>query len=307
MHKLTSDTASDLARKLFPVLPHDAGRRHVGVRNRAFCLEIGRLAVRSLHDELTLYPKPGLVSPVDSGSHDDMTAETFMRSLFALRTYFISITGAGIDGAPFATLKRLGMNAEAKMLAATGGINTHRGAIFCLGMLCAAVGYAHARGIALSAHAIRAVLLARWGDALAAHTQAVGNSHGLQAAARHAIGGAREEVAGGLPSVFDIALPRLRQTLADRRDWESARIDAMFALMAYISDTNIYHRGGCAGARTVRTRAQWFLSAGGTAHPAWKDHALACHRLFVSQRLSPGGAADLLAATCFVHEVVQRF
>ena len=277
-------------------------------QDHAFCRVIGRLAVRSLYAELTLYPKPGLVSLVDNGSHDDMTAATFMRSLFSLRHYFIRITEAGRDDAPFATLKRLGIEAEQRMLAATCGINTHRGAIFCIGMLCAAIGYCHAQRITLSVAAIRAALLMQWGDALAAHMQSgAPGSHGLLAAAQHAASGAREEMARGLPSVFEVALPALLQTLAAGRDWDHARIDALFSLMAHISDTNVYHRGGKLGATTVRHHAQRFLALGGTAHSGWQDHALHSHRIFTERRLSPGGAADLLAAACLVHEVTGPF
>jgi len=272
-----------------------------------FCTRIGRLAVRSLYSELTLYPKPGLVSLVDNGSHDDMTAMTFMRSLFSLRHYFIRITEAGCDDAPFARLKRLGIEAERRMLAATAGINTHRGAIFCLGMLCAAIGSCHAQRIKLSPEAIRAELLIRWGAALAAHTQAAASgSHGSQVALRHGASGAREEVALGLPSLFEVALPMLEETLASRRDWEAARIDTLFALMAHVSDTNVYHRGGADGAALVKRCAQAFLDAGGTAQADWKQRAIDCHRIFVGRKLSPGGAADLLAATCLVYEATRR-
>ncbi|MDB5793815.1 MAG: mdcB [Noviherbaspirillum sp.] len=273
----------------------------------AFCARTGRLAVRCLYAELTLYPKPGLVSLVDNGSHGDMTAETFMRSMFALRHYFILITRAGREDAAFATLKRFGIEAERRMMTATGGINTHRGAIFCLGLLCAAIGNCHARGVALSAPSIRSMLLARWGKALAEHTRpATTGSHGVQAALRYAASGAREEAALGLPSVFEVALPALRQTLAAGRGWRRARIDALFALMAHISDTNVYHRGGADGAQTVRRNARDFLALGGTAHPDWEMHAEQCHRSFVRGRLSPGGAADLLAAACFVHDACRE-
>ncbi len=259
------------------------------------------MAIRSLHAELSLYPKPGLVSLIDNGSHADMTAETFMRSLFSLRHYFRDIARAGAAAAGFDTLKRLGIAAEARMLRATGGINTHRGAIFSLGMLCAAIGYLQSRSMPLTAQGIRNTLQAEWGEGLAAHTRDVsGTTHGLKVAALHAAAGAREEVALGLPSLFEIALPRLQQTLAAGRDAHAARIDALFALMAHVSDTNVYHRGGVQGALMVREQARNFLARGGTEQDDWPAQALRCHRLFVAQKLSPGGAADLLAATCLV-------
>ncbi|MFT5533586.1 MAG: triphosphoribosyl-dephospho-CoA synthase [Burkholderiaceae bacterium] len=277
----------------------------------SFSAQIALYAVRSLYAELALYPKPGLVSLVDNGSHDDMTAATFHRSLFALRHYFIRITDAGMAAASFSTLQQLGVAAEARMLQATGGINTHRGAIFCVGMLCAAIGACRARHVALSAETIRVTLRAQWGEALAAHTHVVVThpssppSHGIQAATQHAASGAREEAALGLPSVFEVALPALQRTLAAGRSLHCAQVDAFFSLMAHISDTNVVHRGGMAGAATVKQLALDFLARGGSAYPHWKDHALACHQTLVRLRLSPGGAADLLAATCLVHAVTS--
>ena len=275
-------------------LPSTDGRR-----------EVARLALHALYAELRLYPKPGLVSLVDNGSHADMDAGTFMRSLFSLRHYFAAICKAGFDDMPFAQLRQLGIHAEGRMLVATGGINTHRGAIFSLGMLCAALGRARAQGIALTPAALRAVLLIRWGEELNAHMQqGDATSHGAQAAALYAVSGAREEGALGLPSVFNIGLPALQATLARGARMNDARTDALFALMAHASDTNVFHRGGTAGALIVRTSAQRFIDDGGTANPRWRAQALACHRLFVAHRLSPGGAADLLAATCLVHAFV---
>ena len=319
-----------------------------------FCHHIARLAVRSLYAELALYPKPGLVSLVDNGSHADMSAATFLRSMFALRRYFLHITRAGMANAPFDELKRLGIAAEERMLRATGGINTHRGAIFCLGMLCAAIGRCRAAGVPLAPAAIRTTLRAHWGRALNAHGADIGThthgmqpdgapptqkpstgdpstgdppngdpangrtpnkdlanitspghtpSHGTQALLRYAASGAREEAARGFPSVFETGLPALQGTLAADRGMRRARIDALFALMATISDTNVYHRGGVNGALTVRSRARSFVARGGTAAPGWEARALACHRDFVAARLSPGGAADLLGAVCLVHAV----
>jgi triphosphoribosyl-dephospho-CoA synthase len=71
--------------------------------------------------------------------------------------------------------------------------------------------------------------------------------------------------------------------------------------MAHVSDTNVLHRGGADGAHMVREASRAFLAMGGTSHPDWQAQALQCHQLFVRHRLSPGGAADLLAACCLVH------
>jgi triphosphoribosyl-dephospho-CoA synthase len=152
---------------------------------------LGRAATVALYDELALYPKPGLVSFVDSGSHADMDARTLMRSLFALRHYFPAIARLGASHTPFIALERLGVAAEAQMLAATGQVNTHRGAIFSLGLLCAAAGSLAQDGTARwNAAALRSRLLSLWGAALQVRcTRARHNtlSHGQLAAQAHGL------------------------------------------------------------------------------------------------------------------------
>jgi triphosphoribosyl-dephospho-CoA synthase len=271
----------------------------------AYGRHIARLAVRALYDELLLYPKPGLVSPVDNGSHTDMNATTFMRSLFAVRHYFAAVCAAGSANATFATLRRLGIEAETRMLKATGGINTHRGAIFSLGLLCATLGRMHACAMPARAGTVRAMLMLQWGEDLAAHVDTAHASHGMQMAALHGAGGAREEAALGMPSLFDTGLPALRAALAAGRGSQRARVDAFFALLGAVDDTNVLYRGGAQGAALVRESAAAFIAAGGTGAADWRSRAVATHAAFVARRLSPGGAADLLAATCLVHAATR--
>ncbi|MFZ6735433.1 triphosphoribosyl-dephospho-CoA synthase MdcB [Undibacterium sp. Ji42W] len=272
--------------------------------------QVARIAVRSLHAELVLYPKPGLVSLRDNGSHADMDATCFMRSLFSLRHYFRDIALAGADGADFKVLKQLGIAAEQCMFKATKGINTHRGAIFALGMLSATAGYCLSHHDVLTPVILRQALILQWGQALADHSvpeDAQDLSHGLQAAKRYAASGAREEAALGFPSIFELSLPRLQQSLHEGRSLYLAQVDCFFTLMAHISDTNLYHRGGTAGIAHARDAAQNFLEQGGTAHPEWLIMAEKYHQEFISRRLSPGGAADMLAATCFIHYCLEEF
>ena len=270
---------------------------------------IARCAVRSLYTELMLYPKPGLVSALDSGSHRDMDASTFMRSLFALRHFFYQIALAGWRHAPFHALKQLGIQAEQRMLRATGGVNTHRGAIFCIGLLGAASARCIADQQVLTPQNLRASLREGWQLDLQQHqNQQVdlgGTSHGAQVAQKFAMSGAREEAAQGFPAIFELALPRLQQGLAVGCSQEQALIDSLFSLMAQIHDTNIVYRGGLTAAILVRKEAQHFLQQGGSRHPAWRANALQIHRKLVAENLSPGGAADLLAATSFIHFLLQ--
>jgi triphosphoribosyl-dephospho-CoA synthase len=97
-------------------------------------------AVLALLQELAVWPKPGLVSYADSGSHADMDAAMLQASAEALRPFLAELARAGQDGSDMAGLRAIGLRAEAAMLAVTGGVNTHRGAIFGLGLLCAAAG-----------------------------------------------------------------------------------------------------------------------------------------------------------------------
>ena len=108
----------------------------VGLLRTAQLARIGDLAAASVLLEAEPWPKPGLVSHVDCGSHSDMDARTFRASALALHPFFVALASAG--GTGMDELRAIGLLAEQAMIAATGGVNTHRGAIFGLGLLCAA-------------------------------------------------------------------------------------------------------------------------------------------------------------------------
>lgn len=258
--------------------------------------QIGRAATLALHDELALSPKPGLVTLTDRGSHADMDAHSFMRSLFALRGYFVRIAELGAAGAPFEALERCGIDAEARMLAATGGVNTHRGAIFMLGLLCAAAG---ALGERPTPALIRQTLLARWGAALAARAQRPPTLPGGLAARRFKLRSASMEAALGFPTLFETAVPALQA--ARGLPAPAARLDTLFAVMAVLDDSNLAHRGGLEGLRFAQDAARRFLAAGGASQGIDAAQALAAE--FVRRNLSPGGAADTLAAACWLQRL----
>jgi len=265
---------------------------------------LARAAVRALYVEVALEPKPGLVSLRDRGSHDDMDASTFVRSLFALRHYFGHAALAGGQGVGLVGLQTLGLAAEARMLAATQGVNTHKGAIFGLGLLCAAAGRLNAQGQALHAPALRAALLAGWGVELAERAALVRAAapvtNGQKAARAHGLRSALDEAALGFPAVFDVALPALQTALLAGVGERAARVQALFATMAVLDDTNLVHRGGLAGLHWMQAQAQEFLAAGGVAQAHWQQQARALHLAAVQRRLSPGGSADVLASACWL-------
>ena len=271
----------------------------------SFQERVAAWAERSLILEIETWPKPGLVSHVDSGSHADMDADTFRRSASALRPYFAALVDAGMDDASMARLRKIGLRAERAMLSATGGVNTHRGAIFGIGLLCAAAGLREA-GLVDAREALGTVVKRRWGREILAGPR-LPDSHGEIAGARYGAAGARQEAAEGFPSVYQVALPSLHdaQCLAPG-DHDAARVQACFSLIAAVEDTNLLHRGGAEGLRFARQAAQGFLDKGGVGDPAWLERAQRIHRAFVRRRLSPGGAADLLAMSVFVTELERR-
>jgi len=264
---------------------------------------IARSATLALYEELALSPKPGLVTLIDSGSHRDMDAGSFMRSLFSLRGYFVRITGLGAAHAPFEVLEQAGIAAESRMLAATGGINTHRGAVFCLGLLCAAAGAVLAQGQALEPACLRRTLLSLWGQALAEKACRKTSLPGGRAASRYGLRGAAAEAALGFPVLFECALPALQASLASGLARQYALLDTLFRVMAVLDDCNLVHRGGLAGLRYAQACAQGFLAEGGSARPGGLIAAQTIAQNFVARRLSPGGAADTLAASCLIYRL----
>ncbi len=275
----------------------------VALRTTATPQKIGRAATLALYDELALAPKPGLVTLTDNGSHDDMDAHTFLRSLFALRSYFPRIAALGQAGADFGLLQRCGIDAEARMRAATGGVNTHRGAVFMLGLLCAAAGALAREGDALHPQAVRTALQAHWGAALAARSRCAPSLPGGVVARALGLRGAAHEAAAGYPVLFEVAVPALAAAGARGLAPRLARLDALFHVVAVLDDSNLALRGGLEGLRHAQAAARGFLAAGGAAQPDALQHAATIGRDFVRRRLSPGGAADTVAAACWLQRV----
>jgi len=260
---------------------------------------IAASAVECLLLELETWPKPGLVSHIDSGSHEDMDADTFRASAAAIEPYFSALADAGARGCGMSSLRRIGIDAEAAMLAATSGINTHRGAIFGMGLLCAAAG-ARSAGRVDRAMSLGATVVTLWGQDILAGPVLL-HSHGSRTRLRYGAGGARLEAARGFPTVYEIGLPVFRKASRETLgNTEAARVETCFALIAELEDTNLLHRGGPSGLRLARRLARDFLEDGGVRTKYWRAHARVIHDLFVATRLSPGGSADLLAMTLFV-------
>ncbi len=257
-------------------------------------------AESALREELESYPKPGLVSYVDNGSHKDMNAGHFKASISILREYFRDISAAGMRAAEMTELRQFGIEAEKKMLAATGGVNTHRGAIFTLGLLAAAAGYKVAFGVPENLGDIVAKL---WGRAIMG-SNVYEISHGIEVAMRYGCGGAKEEAAGGFQSVCKFGLPAFK-SVQEGHSRNAARTHAFFAILENIQDTTLLYRGGIYGLEFARNSAGDFNRCGGVNSPGWEKSAVDVHREFIRRNLSCGGVADLLAATIFIQRMEE--
>ncbi len=266
-------------------------------------LHLAQCAVAALLQELDAYPKPGLVSQVDSGSHSDMDYALMCRSSHALFHPFAKLAAAGREAGSFENvLVPLGLLAEKEMLLATAGVNSHRGAIFSLGMILAALALTESRDRPLTPPEVRATLLATWGEALNAHAVSghLGPSHGALVRRTTGSGGARVEAARGFPGIFEIGVPAYREARSSGLDFNASRILTLFVLMEAVEDTNVIFRGGPEAADFVRRAAGQFLAEGGCHREDWFGRAEELHREFIQRHLSPGGSADLLSGTLLV-------
>ena len=276
-----------------------------GALRLARARHIGRLAQKSLVTEALVTPKPGLVDQANNGAHQDMDLPLLLHSACALGGYFegAALTGmrlaGGAAGLVMEALRPLGLQAEADMYEATGGVNTHKGAIYALGILCAAAGRLTEQRLALSPQALfrtAGLIAAREALHLPALAASSNLTSGLRLYAASGVTGARGEAAAGFPGAC-AALPRLRRYLAEGRSMNDALAFTLIHLMAGAQDTSLMKRAGPVRYQEVLGRVRSLLAA-----PALSlDDIRRLDQQFISENLSPGGSADLLAAVCLAH------
>ena len=270
------------------------------------CEYIAVRAWLALQQEVTTTPKPGLVDRNNHGAHKDMDLRHFFISANALRPYFADCAREGYltrDMAPeetFRKLRPLGMEAEKTMLEATGGVNTHKGAIFSLGLLCAAAGRLPVEALEPEkllmecAKMTKGLVEADLGNV----TQESAATAGEGLYARYGITGIRGQAEAGFPAVREVGLPVLRQGLREGLSLNDAGCGALLHLMCAAEDTNLIKRGGRELARWAQMEVGQLLRT--TPYPS-PDAISAMDQAFIAKNLSPGGSADLLALTYFLH------
>ncbi|MFJ2686847.1 triphosphoribosyl-dephospho-CoA synthase [Pseudomonas sp. NPDC087342] len=259
------------------------------------------LAVDALIDEADLSPKPALVDRRGNGAHTDLHLGLMHASALSLWPAFKEMAEAAIEfgevGLPLReALGRIGREGEQAMLSTTSGVNTHRGAIWALGLLVAAAALENTKASAVTLCAARLALL---DDRYAPRPL----SHGAQVAQRYGARGAREEAQLGFPSVLQRALPQLQRSRALGHGEQNARLDALLAIMTRLADTCVLYRAGEQGLQTMQLGAQAVLDAGGSASLGGRRRLHELDEQLIALNASPGGAADLLAACLFIDRI----
>jgi triphosphoribosyl-dephospho-CoA synthase len=274
--------------------------------------EIAGLAVRALIVEASLAPKPGLVTPYDNGSHKDMDYAMLKESAFALSRCFMECAAIGRSArrTPLGyrdALREAGLAGEADMYRVTGGVNTHKGAIYLLGFLCAALGRlqiqaqgggASPQGLARTAGAFVQGVVERELLPLTTRRPSTALTAGERAYLALGFTGARVEVEGGYPLTLS-ALSFLRGRLASM-SFDGALADTLFYIVARNGDTVLWARGGLEGIKTARELAEKILLDGGISTEQGRETIRLAEKVFVEKNLSPGGGADILSSAIFL-------
>jgi triphosphoribosyl-dephospho-CoA synthase len=265
------------------------------------------LARQALIAEAELTPKPGLVDRRGSGAHTDLSLDIMRRSALTIEPFIRHMAFQSMNEPASArlrtTLAATGRAAEQAMLQATNGSNTHKGAIWTLGLLAAAAAINHPGRTKLDAAVIakRAAVIASFEDSYSTHDL----SHGQVVAKTFGATGARGEAIKGFPHIVEVGLPVLRAGRLTHSEESIARLDALLSIMARLDDTCLLYRGGQEALQAAKQGAAAVIDAGGAASAQGWEHLFALDAQLLELGVSPGGSADLLAGTLFL-DAIER-
>lgn len=255
------------------------------------CL-LAKLATMALQSELDTSPKPGLVDTIDAGAHQDMDYNLMCRSIRVLHPHFVALAQLGYqEKLPTSEeIRRLGLEAEREMLLATDNVNTHKGALFAMGLvLIAAAHNYYIRGV-IQEQPLRADICR-----LAADFPAPQGTHGDAVRRQYNVGGALAQAAAGYTDLFADWLPYLRQLKGDT----FAAHKTLLYIMTTLDDTNILHRKGAQVAFEVKEEARALLSN-------FSEAALIkLNQRYIKENISPGGSADILSLTFLLNAILS--
>jgi len=276
------------------------------------CELVGNLAYHAMMLEVHLTPKPGLVDCLSSGSHTDMDIDTFVSSANSLRAYMPMFVKSGYDhhllpaDRMLPDLRKIGIEAEKSMFAATGGVNTHKGMIFTLGLICGAAGWLYKTEATYNAQRIHEVIkqcCAHLVDEELLNSEKIAVTAGERIYRRYGLTGIRGEAARGYPTIFHCALPTYESAIDNGLSEEQAMFKTLLTIMSCNDDSNLVHRGGMEGLNYVKEQSQLLLATCQISDESFEQLMHEFDMQLVSRNLSPGGSADLLAATWLIAQL----
>jgi [citrate (pro-3S)-lyase] ligase len=255
---------------------------------------IAHLASDALRAELDTTPKPGLVDRNDNGAHKDMDMALMSRSIDALLPYFVKLALLGCNESvpEVDEVRQIGIEAEKAMLDATGGVNTHRGALFSMGLTTLAASWCMSHDGKVEEKRLRDLIMQ-----VAAGFVPTAGTHGNNAVNAHRVTGALNLAKAGYPQLFNDWLPSYRTWGVE--DLSTARQKLLLLIMGQLDDTNVIHRAGYEQAQQVKQEARALLS--NYSIPGME----AMNRDYIARNISPGGSADMVALTLFIHSILN--
>ena len=284
---------------------------------------IGALAYLALLEEVYTTPKPGLVDLATTGAHTDMDVHTFEKSAVALHPWFVrmALEGETFQGTPrelFLKIRTYGIAAEQEMYRATGGVNTHKGLVFTLGIFCTAAGRLKKEGKSMTvrklihmeqlmtAEVLKEEILHLVSPSEAGNLNERFQTNGIKNLHAYGTAGIRGEALLGYPSVTEVALPVLQQGKRERRDWNLVKLQGLMTLMSQVQDSNILSRTCPEVLENVHEEAKMFLHMGGAYQKGAVETLLRMDQSFIQRNISAGGCADILATAIFLDSLVEE-
>lgn len=251
---------------------------------------VADLAERALRLELDTTPKPGLVDRRDNGAHKDMDYALMSKSISALRPYLTRLALESAKDIDPAKIKEIGIEAEKAMLKVTGGVNTHKGALFCIGLSVAA-----ASCLACSTGAVEAYSFKELVSRAASEIPSARGTHGAEAKRSFKAVGALENARAAYPELFADWLPYYRSLEGDPFRCHKT----LLHIMTTLDDTNILHRRGAEGLAHAEAEAARLLED-------FSESGLSSlNKDFIRENISPGGSADMLSLTIFINSIIN--
>jgi triphosphoribosyl-dephospho-CoA synthase len=275
------------------------------LNDQAQAVRLAGLVRQALIAEAELTPKPGLVDRRGAGAHIDLSLAIMRRSALAIEPYLCQMAFVSRRRHPSQPLRErlavIGRDAECAMLKATSGSNSHKGAIWILGLLVSAAAMQDDDKARASAITATARKIASFEDRATPRLV----SHGDVVAKRYGVRGVRGEALHGFPHVVNVGLPMLHSRRASGATENVARLDTLLSIMSRLDDTCLLYRGGEEALVTAKAGAAAVESAGGSGTAIGSQKLFRLDRRLLELRASPGGSGDLLAATLFL-DAVER-